>query len=716
MARRPRRIPNRKKAKRTGARNRRPHMTLGKGIIHGRDWSREGLISRDEFFNPPGMRELKMSHDGTRISFIAAVEGIENVCVAPVRNPKAALSVTSVKPPDSIDSHRWTYNPRYLLYTSSFMHDENYRVSGAYLGGDNNVRTRLLTPQEGVQARIQLTSPLRPDEVLVCLNDRDPVYHDVYRINFITGEKELQQINDIGAADFFFDNDFNTRFARKINSDGSISVLAPNGSGGWDKAMELPPEDALMSHFLNFDITGRYAYLSDSRGRDTIALKELDTETFRERILASAPDSDLADYTFHPSTGVAYGAAFERERFRWEAVDPAMRRDIQVFRAFNDLHPSILARATDDRKWVVEYTLSDGPKLHYLYDRDERSMRLIFPSEPHLLELELARMRSTTIRARDGLNLVAYYTLPRDVRGRRPRKPLPAVLFVHGGPWSRDRWGYDDFHQVLANRGYAVISVNFRGSTGLGKKFLNAGNMEWGGKMHDDLLDTVDWAVKNKIADKDRIAIMGASYGGYAALVGLTFTPDVFACGIDMFGPSDLSAFLESAPTYWGASDDVFKNRMGDHATEEGREFLRSRSPLYRVGEITKPLLIAQGGNDPRVARSESDRIVDAMKERGIPVIYLLFPTAGHGMGGSHALMAVIEDFLKKHIGGEAEPITEDTFLGSSMRILDGVELITGAEAAVKAQRRYNDEQIEDILKRGGIPRLLPERVRSGRL
>ena len=640
-----------------------------------------------------------MSHDGTRISFIAAVEGIENVCVAPVRNPKAALSVTSVKPPDSIDSHRWTYNPRYLLYTSSFMHDENYRVSGAYLGGDNNVRTRLLTPQEGVQARIQLTSPLRPDEVLVCLNDRDPVYHDVYRINFITGEKELQQINDIGAADFFFDNDFNTRFARKINSDGSISVLAPNGSGGWDKAMELPPEDALMSHFLNFDITGRYAYLSDSRGRDTIALKELDTETFRERILASAPDSDLADYTFHPSTGVAYGAAFERERFRWEAVDPAMRRDIQVFRAFNDLHPSILARATDDRKWVVEYTLSDGPKLHYLYDRDERSMRLIFPSEPHLLELELARMRSTTIRARDGLNLVAYYTLPRDVRGRRPRKPLPAVLFVHGGPWSRDRWGYDDFHQVLANRGYAVISVNFRGSTGLGKKFLNAGNMEWGGKMHDDLLDTVDWAVKNKIADKDRIAIMGASYGGYAALVGLTFTPDVFACGIDMFGPSDLSAFLESAPTYWGASDDVFKNRMGDHATEEGREFLRSRSPLYRVGEITKPLLIAQGGNDPRVARSESDRIVDAMKERGIPVIYLLFPTAGHGMGGSHALMAVIEDFLKKHIGGEAEPITEDTFLGSSMRILDGVELITGAEAAVKGakaiQRRADRGHLE---------------------
>ena len=298
------------------------------------------------------------------------------------------------------------------------------------------------------------------------------------------------------------------------------------------------------------------------------------------------------------------------------------------------MYPKICSRSNDDTRWIVEYSPSDGPDLFYLYDREESSLRLLAPAEPNLISLDLATMQSTSIRSRDGLNMVAYYTLPPGVRGRRPPKPLPTVLSVHGGPWARDSWGYDPEHQLLANRGYAVISVNFRGSTGFGKRFLNAGDMEWAGKMHDDLLDTVNWAVKNKIADKDRIAIMGASYGGYAALVGLTFTPEVFACGIDMFGPSDLSAFLDSAPTYWAAADDMFKQRMGDHTTEEGKEFLRSRSPLYRVDNIVKPLLVAQGGNDPRVARSESDRIVEALNERDIPVIYLLFPTMGHGIGG----------------------------------------------------------------------------------
>ena len=677
------------------------------------------LIPRTDFFGPPGMRECHISPDGTRISFIAPTQGIENVCVGPVDNPAASLSVTSVEDMNRVHHHYWTYNPRYLLYTTSFMGDENWKIYVADIFGKDNAtktNTRLLTPEEGVEAGLQLRTPLRPDEILVRLNDRDPIYHDIYRVNFVTGEKELHELNDIGAIDYFFDNDFNTRFARTLNPDGSIAVIAPDGSGGWDKVMEIPAEDAMTTYFLNFDITGRYAYLRDSRNRNTAALAELDTETGKTRILASDPLSDMADYSFHPRTGEPQAVAFERERFRWEAVGGELRRDFRAMTSFQSEYPRIRSRSSDDATWVLEYFYSDRPNLYYLYDREKYSMRLIAPSEAHLLELDLAPMRSATIKSRDGLSMVVYYTLPRGVRGKAPRKPLPTVLNVHGGPWARDSWGFDYFHQMLANRGYAVISVNYRGSTGFGKEFINAGDMEWGGKMHEDLLDTVDWAVESGIADRDRVAIMGASYGGYAALVGLTFTPDVFACGIDMFGPSELISFLESAPAPWAASDDMFKNRMGDYNTEEGREFLRSRSPLHKVGNISKPLLVAQGGNDPRVDRSQCDRLVDAMKEQGIPVIYLLFPTMGHAVSGEPALMAVIEDFLKQHLGGEAEPIAEDTFKNSSMRILDGVELINGAEAAVKEQKRYTNEQIAKLKEEGAEMRLLPERVRSGRL
>jgi dipeptidyl aminopeptidase/acylaminoacyl peptidase len=332
----------------------------------------------------------------------------------------------------------------------------------------------------------------------------------------------------------------------------------------------------------------------------------------------------------------------------------------------------VVSRSLDDRVWAVLYVMDNGPVRYYLYDRDQKEARFLFTNREALESAKLARMHPVVIPARDGLDLVSYLSLPRwmDEDGDgRPAAPLPMVLFVHGGPWARDSWGYHSYHQWLANRGYAVLSVNYRGSTGFGKSFINAGNLEWAGKMHDDLLDSVEWAVREGVAARDRIAIMGGSYGGYATLVGLTFTPDVFACGVDIVGPSNIQTLLETIPPYWAPMMKVFTTRVGDHRTEEGREFLASRSPITFVERISKPLLIGQGANDPRVKQSEADQIVEAMRAKSIPVTYVLYPDEGHGFARPEnrlSFNAVTDEFLGAHLGGRVEPVGDD-FEGSSL-------------------------------------------------
>jgi dipeptidyl aminopeptidase/acylaminoacyl peptidase len=305
--------------------------------------------------------------------------------------------------------------------------------------------------------------------------------------------------------------------------------------------------------------------------------------------------------------------------------------------------------------------------------------------------LPLVKMHPVTIKSRDGLNLVSYLSLPLDADPNgsgRPSKPLPMVLVVHGGPWGRDSWGFDSEHQLLANRGYAVLSVNFRASTGLGKAFTNAGNKEWAGRMHDDLLDAVDWAIAERIADPQRVAIMGGSYGGYATLVGLTFTPEKFACGVDIVGPSNLVTLLSTIPEYWVPQLQLFKDRVGDHTTDEGKKLLGERSPLNFADKIQRPLLIGQGANDPRVKQAESDQIVAAMRAKKIPHTYVLFPDEGHGFArpeNNLAFYAVAEAFLAEHLGGRYEPIGAD-FTGSSIRCPEGADQVPGVADALRAQ------------------------------
>jgi dipeptidyl aminopeptidase/acylaminoacyl peptidase len=299
-------------------------------------------------------------------------------------------------------------------------------------------------------------------------------------------------------------------------------------------------------------------------------------------------------------------------------------------------------------------------------------------------------MRPVVIPARDGLKLVSYLTLPPEVDEDRPPRPLPMVLDVHGGPWARDEWGFNAVHQWLANRGYAVLSVNFRGSTGFGKEFTNAGNREWAGKMHDDLLDAVDWAVEQKIADRGRVAILGGSYGGYATLVGLTFSPDVFACGVDIVGPSNILTLLSTIPPYWQPMVQMFKDRVGDFTTHEGKTFLEERSPLSRVDRIARPLLIGQGANDPRVKQAESDQIVRLMRQKEIPVTYVLYPDEGHGFARPEnrlSFNAVVEAFLAQHLGGRYEPVGDD-FAGSSISVPTGADGVPGLSEALSQHRK----------------------------
>jgi dipeptidyl aminopeptidase/acylaminoacyl peptidase len=351
---------------------------------------------------------------------------------------------------------------------------------------------------------------------------------------------------------------------------------------------------------------------------------------------------------------VIQAVSFYRDKQEWQILDQSIAADFEAIAQVRPGEFNVSSRDLADNTWLVAYVTDDGPVYYYAYNRESKTSTLLFSNQPQLEELPLAPMQPISYQARDGLTIHGYLTTPLGI----PAQNLPAVLLVHGGPWARDTWGYSPLVQWLANRGYAVLQVNFRGSTGYGKDFLNAANREWAAKMHDDLLDAVNWLVQQSIADQNKIAIMGGSYGGYAALVGLTFTPDVFAAGVDIVGPSNLVTLMQSIPPYWAPMKAMFAHRLGDLETEE--EFLKSRSPLFFADQIQKPLLIGQGANDPRVKQAESEQIVAAMHQAGKPVEYALYPDEGHGFARPENRLhffAKAEEFLAKYLGGQFEPL-----------------------------------------------------------
>ncbi|MGD9721552.1 MAG: alpha/beta fold hydrolase [Pirellulales bacterium] len=642
------------------------------------------LVSRDILFGNPDKASAQLSHDGTKLSYLAPRDGVLNVFVAPVDDLAAAKAVTDDKY-RGIRLYFWAYDNAHILYLQDKGGDEDFHLYRVDLASGD---IKDLTPIDKVTAQVVGLSEKFPGEILVGLNDRDPRYHDVYRVNIASGERKLVQQNP-DFAGFVADDDFQIRFASKMQPDGGNQFYEPDGQGGWREFEKVPFEDSLTTDVRGFDKSGKKLFITDSRGRDTSALAEVNLENKEQKVLAEDEKSDVAGTLTHPTEKNIQAVQFNYEKRKWKILDSAIEADIAYLKDVAAGELSVASRTLDDSKWLVAYLMDDGPTRYYLYDRPAKKATFLFTNRQQLEGLPLAKMHPVVIKSRDGFDLVSYLTLPKaadKTDSGRPNEPLPLVLLVHGGPWGRDDWGYDPEHQMLANRGYAVLSVNYRGSTGLGKKFINASNQQWAGKMHDDLIDAVQWAIAEKIADPQRVAIMGGSYGGYATLVGLTFTPETFACGVDIVGPSNLQTLLSTIPPYWAPAMEMFKKRVGDPTTDEGKALLTERSPLSRADKIKRPLLIGQGANDPRVKQAESDQIVSAMQSKGIPVTYVLFPDEGHGFARPEnrlAFYAVAEAFLAQQLGGRFEPIGK-AFAGSTISCPEGSNNVPGLAAALK--------------------------------
>ncbi|HEV3145423.1 MAG TPA: S9 family peptidase [Gemmataceae bacterium] len=642
------------------------------------------LIPRSLLFGNPDKAAARISPDGKHLSYLAPVDGVLNVWVAPVDDLSAAKAITHDKK-RGIRSYNWAYTNKHILYVQDANGDEDFHVYRADLDGKED---HDLTPLKKVRAEILEVGHKFPNEILIGLNDRDPQYHDVYRLNLDTGKRELVQKNEEFIA-FITDDDYHIRFGLKFPPDGGSLILAPDGKGGWKEFLKISMEDSLSTNIVGFDKEGDVAYLIDSRGRDTGAFATLDLKSSKETVIAADPRADVGGVMMHPTKRTIEGVSFTYERTHWKFMDPDIEADFKKLAQVADGDITVTSRSLDDKTWIVVFRMDNSPTRYYHYDRTSGKARFLFTDRKALEGQPLVKMHPQIVKSRDNLDLVCYLSLPpgSDPDGKgRPAQPVPMVLDVHGGPWGRDLWGFDPEHQLLANRGYAVLSVNFRGSTGFGKKFLNAGNREWAGKMHDDLIDAVDWAIKEKIALPDKVAIFGGSYGGYATLVGMTFTPEKFACGVDIVGPSNLVTLLNTIPPYWAPAIQLFKDRVGDHTTTEGKKFLAERSPLTYVAKIRRPLLIGQGANDPRVKQAESDQIVKAMQEHKIPVTYVLFPDEGHGFHrpeNALAFNAVAEAFLAQHLGGRYEPVGQ-AFAGSTITVPTGASDVPGLPAALK--------------------------------
>jgi dipeptidyl aminopeptidase/acylaminoacyl peptidase len=649
----------------------------------------QGLIPRDVLFGNPERANVQISPDGKMLSWLAPVDGVLNVWVAPVGKLDEAKAITADKT-RPVRQYFWAFDNKHVLYAQDTGGDENWHVFAVEL---KSGKATDLTPFEKIAARIEGVSHKVPGKVLIGINNRNPQLHDVYEVTIATGKSKLVMENP-GFAGFMFDDDFRLKLGMMMSPDGGTILKRYNPNkkdpkAQWEDYLTIGQEDSLNTQPLGFDKTGRSLYMWDSRGRDTGALVVANMKYGQAKVVAEDPRADGSGILMHPTNNTVQAVSFTYERDEWKVLDKSIKGDFEKLKKLSDGEFGVASQTLNGRTWVVVAYSDRGPARYYLWDRTKNKETYLFSNRPALEKLELAPMKPVVIPSRDGLNLVSYLTLPvgSDTNADGvPEKALPMVLVVHGGPWARDEWSLNPIHQLLANRGYAVLSVNFRGSTGFGKKFINAANREWAGKMHDDLLDAVDWAVKGGVADKARVAIMGGSYGGYATLVGLTFTPDVFACGVDIVGPSNIATLLSTIPPYWQPMIDLFKVRVGDHTTPEGKKFLDERSPLGKAGAIVKPLLIGQGANDPRVKQAESDQIVKAMQEKKIPVTYVLFPDEGHGFArpeNNQAFFAVTEAFLSAHLGGTFQPLEPAAFQASSITVPVGANGVPQLQAAL---------------------------------
>jgi dipeptidyl aminopeptidase/acylaminoacyl peptidase len=606
------------------------------------------LVPREVLFGNPEKTGPQISPDGTMMAYLAPVEDVLNVWVKTIG--KEADKPVTKDDNRGIRIYFWAADSKHLMYLQDVGGNENWRLYGVNLI-TNQIKD--YTPFEEVQVLIVDRNKHFPNELLISMNKENPQLHDVYHLDLTSGEMSLVARNPGNIIGWMSDADFKVRGALASTPEGGFDLLLrENEEANWDKFMTWDSENTLTSGPISFTKGGDSLYLLDSREVNAGRLIKMDIASKQSKVISQDPQYDLSGVFFHPDRYEVQAVSYTKARTEWQVLDESIKGDFEAIAKLDHGDYVISNRDDADKTWLVRFDKDNGPVAYWAYDRETKVGTFLFHARPVLNDYTLAAMEPISFESRDGMTIHGYITYPPG----KGRKNLPMVLNVHGGPWSRDSWGFVPEVQWLANRGYVCLQVNFRGSTGYGKDFVNASSKEWGGKMHNDLVDAVNWTIKQGIADPQKVAIYGGSYGGYASLVGATFTPDLFCCAVDIVGPSNLMTWITSVPPYWATLRTIFYERIGNPETEE--DFLKSRSPLFKVDQIRIPMLIAQGANDPRVPKAESEQIVEALKEKGIEYEYMLFEDEGHGFAKPENRLrfyAAAEKFLAKHLGGRYE-------------------------------------------------------------
>ena len=619
------------------------------------------LIPREVLFGNPARTGPEISPDGKYLAWLAPdSHGILQVWVGAVGRPDGRIATA--------DRHRgiryygWAWNSSTIIYAQDSDGDENWHLFAVDLSSAN---VRDLTPWQGVRATVVASNPKFPNELLVTLNLRNRKLGDVYRVNLHSGAVELDTTNPGDVSGWLGDDNMVVRAAEVVTPDGGTEIrIRDSAKGSWRTLFKAGMEDSLDA--LDFSKDGRSLFLESSVGSDKSHVVRYEIASGQVTEIASSKTVDAGSVLINPTRHVIEAVAFSPDRRRWQVVDPSVAPDFEALKSLSDGDLNIVSRDLSDRLWLVSFGSDRGPIRYYAWNRGAKHGTFLFSHRPELEKLTLCEMKPITFAARDGMQLYGYLTLPVGV----PAKNLPLVLYVHGGPWGRDFWGLHTIVQMLANRGYAVLQINYRGSAGYGKKYLHAGDHQWGLKMEDDLIDGLNWAVAQGIADPKKVAIYGGSYGGYAALAGAAFFPDTFRCAIDEFGPSNLFTLFATMPPWWNVDvRNLFFTRVGDPDKSEDRAYLTKASPLFSANKIRIPMLIAQGSNDARVKPAESEQIVTSLAKNHQPATYVVYTDEGHGFArpeNNIDFEARVEHFLADNLGGRFEPMNTERASGST--------------------------------------------------
>jgi dipeptidyl aminopeptidase/acylaminoacyl peptidase len=616
------------------------------------------LIDREIFFGNPEIASAQLSPDGKFIAFRKPYKDTMNLWVKKAGEPFDSARLITAETKRPIRSYFWSRDSKYILFVNDFGGDENFNVyavdpAAPAAAGAEVPPTRNLTDMKKVRAFIYDVPRTDPDVIYIGLNNRDPRWHDLYKLNISSGERQLIRENTERFGGYNFDNAGKLRLATRVTESGDNEILRLDADG---KATKIYTCSVFEScNPVRFHKDNRRAYMVTNKGDvDLMRLVLFDPETGKEELVESDPDNrvDFGNVRFSDVTDEMIYTFYQDDKPRIYFKNKAAEADYKLVRQkLGGKEVSFGSSTADEMKFMVTAWSDTEPGETYLFDRKTKELTKQFRIRERLPREALAEVKPVRYKSSDGLEIPAYLTLPKGVAA----KNLPTIIMPHGGPWARDTWGFFSYAQFMANRGYAVLTPNFRGSTGYGKKFLDAGNKQWGDRMQDDLTWGVKYLVDQGIADPKRVGIWGGSYGGYATLAGITFTPELYAAAVAEVAPSNLITLLETIPPYWESGRAIFYKRMGDPTTAEGKAQLMRQSPLTHAAKIKTPLLITQGANDPRVNKRESDQIVIALRERNYPVEYLVAPDEGHGYArpvNNMAVLAAAERFLAKHLKG----------------------------------------------------------------